>query len=306
MTELREIATGLRFPEGPIAMPDGSVILVEIAASRLSRVAPDGTVSVIAETGGGPNGAAIGPDGRCYICNNGGMVFHERGGMCFPGHAAADAPTGWIEAVDLETGASEVLYRDCDGEPLRAPNDLVFDAEGGFWFTDHGKSREHDRDRGWIYYARPDGTMIRQVVRNLDGPNGIGLSPYGKTLYAVETVSGRVWSYDVTGPGEISKEPGPAPWVRGRLLANPDGYHLFDSLAVDSAGNVCAGSIPGNITVISPDGRTCEDVAMPDPFPTNICFGGPDLRTAYITLSGAGKLVAMDWPRPGTPLHFLN
>ena len=107
-------------------------------------------------------------------------------------------------------------------------------------------------------------------------------------------------------PGEISKEPGPAPWVRGRLLANPDGYHLFDSLAVDSAGNVCAGSIPGNITVISPDGRTCEDVAMPDPFPTNICFGGADLRTAYITLSGAGKLVAMDWPRPGTPLHFLN
>ena len=102
MTEFREIAAGLHFPEGPIAMPDGSVILVEIAARRLSRVALDGTVSVIAETGGGPNGAAIGPDGRCYICNNGGMVFHERDGMFFPGHATADATPGWIEAVNLD------------------------------------------------------------------------------------------------------------------------------------------------------------------------------------------------------------
>jgi len=306
MTEFREIAAGLHFPEGPIAMPDGSVILVEIAARRLSRVALDGTVSVIAETGGGPNGAAIGPDGRCYICNNGGMVFHERDGMCFPGHAAADATPGWIEAVNLETGVVEVLYRDCDGEPLRAPNDLVFDKDGGFWFTDHGKSREHDRDKGWIYYALPDGSLIRQVVRNLDGPNGIGLSPDGRTLYAVETVTGRVWAYDVVRPGEISKKPGPAPWVRGRLLANPNGYHLFDSLAVDSAGNICVGSIPGNITVVSQDGQFHEDLAMPDPFPTNICFGGPGLKTAYVTLSGAGRLISIDWPRPGAPLHFLN
>ena len=306
MTDFREIATGLRFPEGPIAMPDGSVILVEIAASRLSRILPDGTISVIAETGGGPNGAAIGPDGRCYVCNNGGMLFHERNGMCFPGHAEENAPTGWIEAVDLQTGAVEILYRECDGEPLRAPNDLVFDADGGMWFTDHGKTRKNSRDKGWIYFARPDGSMIQQVVRHLDGPNGIGLSPDGKTLYTVETVTGRVWAYDVIEPGRIAKEPGPAPWVRGRLLANPDGYHLFDSLAIDGAGNICVGSIPGNLTVVSPDGFFSEDIAMPDPFPTNICFGGADLKTAFITLSGAGKLIAMDWPRPGCPLHFLN
>ncbi len=306
MTEFTEIATGLQFPEGPVAMPDGSVLVVEIAAGRLSRVAPDGTVSVVAETGGGPNGAAIGPDGRCYLCNNGGMHFHIRDGMHLPGHAPDDAPTGWIEAVDLQTGAVEVLYRECNGQPLRAPNDIVFDADGGMWFTDHGKSREHSRDKGGVFYAKTDGSFIKQLVRYMDGPNGIGLSPEGKTLYAVETPTGRVWEYDVTGPGEISKEPGPAPWTRGRLLANPDGYHLFDSLAVDSGGNICVGSIPGNISVVSPDGKNCEDIAMPDPFPTNICFGGPDLKTAYITLSGAGRLIAMDWPRPGTPLHFLN
>ncbi|NKB55869.1 MAG: SMP-30/gluconolactonase/LRE family protein [Alphaproteobacteria bacterium] len=306
MTEFREITPNLRFPEGPIAMPDGSVLLVEIAASRLTRVAPDGTLSVVAETGGGPNGAAIGPDGRCYICNNGGMTFHERDGLLLPGHAADDAAAGWIEAVNLDTGKNEVLYRECNGEPLRAPNDIVFDADGGMWFTDHGKSRQHSRDKGSIFYAHTDGSMIRQVVRYMDAPNGIGLSPDGKSLYAAETPTGRLWAYDITAPGEIDKTPGPAPWTRGRLLANPDGYHLFDSLAVDGAGNICIGSIPGAISVISPDGKSCKDIEMPDPFPTNICFGGEDLRTAYITLSGAGRLIAMDWPNPGLPLHFLN
>ena len=80
MVELREITSGLRFPEGPIAMPDGSILLVEIAAGCLTRVAADGTKSLVAETGGGPNGLAIGPDGRCYVCNNGGMPFFEKDG----------------------------------------------------------------------------------------------------------------------------------------------------------------------------------------------------------------------------------
>lgn len=287
-------------------MPDGSVLVVEIAAGLLSRVDSDGRVSAVAETGGGPNGAAVGPDGRCYVCNNGGMVFHERDGMLLPGHAPDDAPTGWIDAIDLQTGAVETLYRECEGEPLRAPNDLVFDAAGGFWFTDHGKSRKDSRDKGAIFYARTDGSSIRQVVRYMDSPNGIGLSPDGKTLYAAETATGRIWAYDVIAPGEIDKAPGPAPWTRGRLLANPDGYHLFDSLAVDSAGNICVGSIPNKLSVVSPDGTRCDDLEMPDPFPTNICFGGPDLKTAYVTLSGAGRLIALEWPRAGLALNFLN
>ena len=71
--KIREIASGLRFPEGPIAMADGSVVLVEIARGTLSRVTPAGKVEVIAELGGGPNGAALGPDGKVYVCNNGGF-----------------------------------------------------------------------------------------------------------------------------------------------------------------------------------------------------------------------------------------
>ena len=304
---LTTIATGLQFPEGPIAMPDGSVVLVEIAAARLTRVATDGTTVTIAELGGGPNGAAIGPDGRCYVCNNGGMNFVRRDGLTIPAPAGDDAAMGWIEAVDLASGKSEVLYRECHGRPLIGPNDLVFDAAGGMWFTDHGKSRKGSRDLGGLYYARADGSEIHRVVGHLDGANGVGLAPDGSEVYVAETSTGRLWGFEVTAPGEIRvSDKSPAPWLKGRLVGNPGGLHLFDSLAMDAAGNAAVGSIPNGIVSISPAGVVVDEFVMPDPFPTNICFGGADLRTAYITLSGVGKLVAMEWPRAGLPLHFLN
>jgi gluconolactonase len=105
------VAEGLRFPEGPIAMPDGSVIVVEIAGGSLSRVYPTGTVEVIADCGGGPNGAALGPDGRVYVCNNGG--FDDQNDAA--GHfAEMGMPIkyhgGSIYAVDLNSGGVEVIY----------------------------------------------------------------------------------------------------------------------------------------------------------------------------------------------------
>jgi len=109
MTEIREITRGLRFPEGPIAMADGSVVLVEIERGTLSRVLPDGRIEVVAEPGGGPNGAAIGPDGRAYVCNNGGFNWTEENGVLRPISQADDYSGGRIERIDLETGAVEVL-----------------------------------------------------------------------------------------------------------------------------------------------------------------------------------------------------
>src|SRR5215468_7350271 len=106
---MREVASGLQFPEGPIAMADGSVLLVEIKRGTLSRVAPDGTVSVVAETGGGPNGAAVGPDGKVYICNNGGFEWHDIGGLTIPGNQPHDYIGGRIQRVDLDTGKVEDL-----------------------------------------------------------------------------------------------------------------------------------------------------------------------------------------------------
>jgi gluconolactonase len=149
MAAITTIARGLRFPEGPIAMPDGSVVLVEIERQTLSRVHPNGEVSVVATLGGGPNGAAIGPEGRCYVCNNGGFEWHRRGDTVVPGLQGSDYQGGSIQVVDLETGAVETLYTHSDQGPLRGPNDLVFDAHGGFWFTDFGKTRQRDMDRGF-------------------------------------------------------------------------------------------------------------------------------------------------------------
>jgi len=291
-------------------MNDGSVLVVEVTRGTLTRVRPNGTKEVVAETGGGPNGAAIGPDGKVYICNNGGLKLTEDGSPTEglpPGYTS-----GCIQRVDLASGKVDVLYTECHGHPLRGPNDIVFDATGGFWFTDFGKVQERQKDRTAIYYAKPDGSLIKEMIFPIDGPNGIGLAPGDTRLYAAQTFEGRVWQWDIPRPGELARvagEGGPllAGPGGGKLLVGLPGYQLLDSLAVDGAGNVCVATlINGGITVISPDGASVEFIPTGDPLTTNICFGGPDLSTAYITLTGTGKLVAMDWPRPGLKLHYTR
>lgn len=310
MPQFREITSGLEFPEGPVAMDDGSVLVVEVKRGTLTRVRPDGSKEVVADTGGGPNGAAIGPDGMVYICNNGGIKWAEDGS---PTEGLPAGYTGGcIQRVDLASGKVETLYSECNGHRLRGPNDLVFDASGGFWFTDFGKVGERQRDRTAVYYAKPDGSLIKEMVFPIDGPNGVGLAPDDTRLYVAQTFEGRVWQWDIPRPGELARaagEGGPllAGPGGGKLLVGLPGYQLLDSLAVDSAGNVCVATlINGGITVISPEGTVIEFIATGDPLTTNICFGGPDLKTAYMTLTGTGKLVAMDWPRPGLKLHYTR
>jgi len=303
MTEIREIASGLEFPEGPIAMGDGSVLVVEIKRGTLTRVRPDGAKEIVAETGGGPNGAAIGPDGKVYVCNNGGFEWHDFGGMPMPGDQPADYTGGSIQRVDLQTGAVESVYTECDGIPLKGPNDIVFDSQGGFWFTDLGKSRPRDRDRTGIFYALPDGSSIREMVFPLETPNGIALSPDQSRVYVAETQTGRVYYWDLEGPGQI--RPNPLSPNQGTLLAGLPGLQLLDSMAVDADGNVCVATIiNGGITVISPDGSSVQHLPMPDLMTTNICFGGPELRTAYVTLSATGRLVSTRWRTAGLKLAF--
>jgi gluconolactonase len=304
--DIHILAQGLEFPEGPVALADGSVLLVEIAAGTLARIFPDGTKTVVAKTGGGPNGAAIGPDGKCYVCNNGGFDWHVDGTHRRPIGVAKDYVGGRIERIDLDTGVVECLYRAAGEVPLKGPNDLVFDRHGGFYFTDLGKVRARDMDRGAIYYASADGSLITEVAFPLVTPNGIGLSPDGETLYVAETEAARLWAFDILEPGVAKKQPWPSPHG-GRLIAGVGGYQRFDSLALDAEGRICIATlINGGITVISPDGRHVEHHPMPDPLTTNICFGGPDLKTAFVTLSWTGRLVAVDWPVPGLRLNHAQ
>lgn len=301
-TEIRTVATGLRFPEGPVPLADGSVLVVEIARGTLTRVAPDGEVSVVADCGGGPNGAAIGPDGAVWITNNGGCFeFIDLGELLLPGDVPDSYVGGSIQRVDLDTGEVDTVYTHVDGRSLLAPNDLVFDAHGGFWFTDHGLRHDRSTDRGSVHYALADGSGVREVLKPLDSPNGIGLSPAGDVLHVAETHTGRVYSWNVPEPGVAEGAGLLKP--HGDLLAGLAGLQLLDSLAVDGDGNVCVATLSnGGVTVISADGASVQHLALDDPLVTNLAFGGPDLRTAFVTASGTGRLLAMDWPVDGLAL----
>lgn len=286
MGEMTVMAEGIQFPEGPVAMRDGSVILVEVNRGTLSRVYPDGRIEVIAPCGGGPNGAAFGPDGRIWLCNNGGR----------------DGARGYIQAVDIDSGAFETVYAEVNGHALSAPNDLVFDAQGGFWFTDHGSTGPRYRDHGGLYYATIDGAEIREVVYPLEAPNGVGLSPDDARVYVAETHTGRLRTWNMTSPGQLDLAFGPE--TRGRLIGTAQGEDLLDSLAVDSEDRVCVATIrTGGIAVFAQDG-TQSFLPTGDRITTNICFGGPQLRTAYITASRGGRLLTTTWDVPGHPLHF--
>jgi gluconolactonase len=301
---MRVVASGLRFPEGPVWLSDGSVALVEIERGTISVVAPDGAVRVLASPGGGPNGLAVGPDGALYVCNNGGFTWLETDGVLRPTLQPDDYSGGRIERVDVGTGEVRTLYDSCGGHKLRGPNDIVFDTQGGFYFTDLGKSRPRDRDWGGVYYARTDGSAIVEVAYPVLTPNGIGLSPDGKTVYVAETETGRLWAFDLEAPGIARKQPHPSPHG-GRFICGLGGFQRFDSLAVEENGNICVATlVTGAVTTIAPDGKIIDQVTFPDRHTTNICFGGADLKTAYVTLSGIGQLVEVPWDRAGLRLAY--
>ena len=306
MANMRILAEGLRFPEGPVAMHDGSVILTEIEAGRITRVTPDGQKQVIATPGGGPNGLAIGPEGKLYCCNNGGFNYVENNGMLSPHGISDNYSGGRIERIDIATGAVEILYKSGDfGCTLRGPNDIVFDAHGGFWFTDHGKVDYAKRchDIVGIFYAKADGSFMEEVIFPSYNPNGIGLSPDGKTLYAAETYTCRLTAFNIIAPGKVDDSAGPG--GPGIPLYRPAGYKFFDSLGVEAGGNICVATIGEcGISVISPTGELVEFIATDDIFTTNIAFGGSDRQDAYITLSGTGRLVKTRWARPGLQLQY--
>jgi len=303
---LRTVASGLKYPEGPLALPDGSVLVMEVWGGNVARISPQGDYGVVAYMGGRPCGAAIGPDGRCYVCNDGGRNERETAELGpAPDDAVITPGGGSIQVVDLASGVFETLYTEAGGWPIGAANDIVFDAHGGFYFTDFARQNRRMSTRGRVCYAMPDGSEANDVVAPIDTANGVGLSPDGKTLYVAQAAHGRLLAFDILEPGRVRD--GDRPGGGAQVLCTVPGPQGFDSLGVDADGYICVATTrSGQITVVAPDGSGWTQVDVADAHVTNICWGGPGLRTAYVTLGAFGVLAAMDWERPGLGLHFLN
>jgi gluconolactonase len=301
--QFTSVADGLLLPEGPVAMSDGSILLTEVARGTVSRVSVTGAVSVVAQLGGGPNGLAVGPDGAVYVCNNGGGIVATPGeGMLHVEFAPESYVGGSIQRLDPRTGSFTTLYKACEGNPLLAPNDLVFDSQGGLWFTDFGRWTATGRDYGGIYYCQPDGSRIVKCIDRQISPNGIGLNAAEDRLYWADSMASRVWVCDLESPGKLATPP--SPFMIGVAAHTLPGFQMLDSLAMEANGNICAATtVNGGITVIEAGGAMTHH-PIADPLVTNICFGGSDLRDAWVTAGMTGHLYRARWPRPGLRLPY--
>lgn len=275
------IAEGLAFPEGPVVMADGSVIVVEIMGGQVTRCW-NGKTETVCDIGGGPNGAAIGPDGALWICNNGGIG------------ATGPAAQGRIERIDLATGRFERVYDQCDGIALEGPNDLVFDASGRLWFTDLGKHLGGVKTASGLFTCLPDGSSITAINRRATAYNGVGLSPDGEYLYVADTTEARIYRFDALVEAQ-----------KPTFITNVTGPVGLDSLAITAAGNICVATLyEGAISTVTPEGKVTRLAIADERFVTNIAFGGADMCDAYVTLSTQRRLVRLRWDEPGLELAF--
>lgn len=301
------IAEGLRFPEGPVWLPNGDLLVGEMAKNRVVRITPHGKVTTEVELpGGSPNGLAIGPDGALYICNSGGFAWEDTDdGYLRSVGKPAGFTGGSIDRYDLKTKKLTTLYTHCGDKRLIGPNDLVFDRDGGLWFSDLGTMAGRV-DLCGAYYCRIDSNFITEVAFPFYGANGIALSPDDKTLYVAETPTGRLWAFDITGRGTVEKRGGWHSQNGGRVVYTLPSYYRCDSIAVEAGGNICIATLRASgISSVTPDGKLTELILFDDPSVTNICFGGTDMKSAFVTLSGKGKVARMDWLRPGHKLaHY--
>jgi len=278
------VAGNLAFPEGPVVMEDGSVIVVESFGGRITRCWND-RKETVCEVGDGPNGAAIGPDGALYVCNNGGIG---------PEYFSRDDRVGRIERVDLANGKYERIYTSCDDQPLSAPNDIVFDSDGHLWFTDFGRLETNGKQFGGLYCATADGSSITRIVERATSYNGVGISPDGQTVYVADTIEARIYSVR----REVMEQ-------KPQFVETVPGKVSLDSLAITAAGNIAVATIgdSGAISTVTPEADVSA-VLTEDVVTTNIAFGGVDMQDAWITYSMRGELVKTRWHEPGLRLNF--
>ena len=277
------LAHGLSFPEGPIALGGGEVVFTEIRGQCLSRYR-NGEVTLVADTGGGANGAIVDADGTFYVANNGGLCSAPGGQWL-----AEEQLPGRIQRVGADGEVTDVAV-DLPGEAPNRPNDLCFGPDGRIYFTDpHNWEDIRNLKPGRVNRTDLDGHVERlaEVARF---PNGIGFG-LDDRLYVAESVTKHIWAYKCTADrlGEPSA-----------FCVLPAGYPDGFCFAANGDLIVC-GSLGDLICVFDRRGELKDRFDTGEHTePTNCCIGDGRL---YVTYAGTGQLVAFDFEEEALPLH---
>ena len=280
MQEL-EIATSVSMLEGPAVDAAGNVYFTDILMQRIMRFSADGKFSIFREKSNVANGLVFDLQGRLVAAEGSTSPTAERSGM----------KTGGIPRVtrtDLKTGKIEILADKYGGKPLSGPNDVTIDAKGRLYVT--------DSDGGAVYRLDAPGKVARILARpDIERPNGIQISPDDKILYLVEANGAKdgarmIRAYDLLPDGTVRNM---------RVLYNFYPGRSADGMSIDSQGNLYAAAglhrtrgtaetldTKCGVYVISPQGKLLKFIPVPEDYITNTAFGGPDMKTLYIT---AGK-----------------
>jgi gluconolactonase len=266
--------------EGPAATLQGDLYVADVAGNRIWRIGADGDLAVFREDSGRAIGHAWTIDGGLVTCE---------GAELGPGGRRR------LVQTSLETGETRVLVDRYQGRRLNSPNDVTCDLWGRLYFTDprYGPRTDLELDHESVYRLDPDGSLHRIISQPaIQRPNGLAVSRDAAQLYVVDSnhdVGGNrfVWAFDLDRDGQVTGQRVVYDFAPGRG---------GDGIQVDQDGNllVCAGILrprgpgetavnPPGVYVIEPDGRLREVIEVPQDLITNCCFGGPDLRTLFVT-----------------------
>jgi gluconolactonase len=269
--DLSLVVSGFDSPEGPAFDREGNLYFVNWNSSSIVRLTPDGKASEFFNTGGVPAGLAFHRDGSLYVADEG------------------DAIHGVLRIRD---GEAEIVVNTFGGEPLNGANDLVFDRDGVLYFSDPWRSSAENPIGGFYRYF-PDGTLER-IDHGLAFPNGVAISPDGRSVYLAETYRNRILRYPIATDGTIGAREAFAPLP---------GEHGPDGMACDEAGNLYVAHYGGGkVAVFSPSGELAAEIPVPGANVTNVAFGGPDRRTLVITDVETASLYSTRVEIPGLPL----
>jgi gluconolactonase len=270
--EPKILAEGFDFPEGPSLDKDGNVFLVNVSSNLIHKVTPSGEVTVIKDVGSLNLGSIMDREGNLYIANYG---SHK------------------ILKLDLKNmELSMAAERTTDGETLRGPNDFAWDRAGRLYFTDSQGSAT--TPIGNVCYIDLDG-KCKKFTTGFCYPNGIVFSKDFKSLYIGETNSEVIWRFEVNDDGTAG--------MKHFFYYMGEG-NLADGIKIDTEGHLWIASwSTSELWRISPEGKLVYKIKIPGKgHPTNICFGGPDMRTAYVTyFDQGGKLFTVRMPVAGMP-----